>query len=509
MRTRSVTLMLAAALVASLLMAAAPAAEAAGSSTTSVAPVRLRVMSFNIRYGAFYSTIQAVAKAIVAARADVVGIDEPFGHTRKIARLLGWYAAPRLHTISRFPIVQPPGSVGRWGYLLLGQGRVVAIANNHNPSSPYGPNLVREGVPKSVVLQKEQGRVRWQQPFLDALAPLVAAGQPVFFVGDFNSPSWRDWTPAVVHALGWQPPTVHAKGPRYAIRWPVSLAIEHAGYRDSYREVHPNPITDPGFTWTSGHPTLAPWDVLDRIDFVWTAGPTTTLASQVVGNPSPWTDIVSRPWPSDHRALVSTFSVVPAIAPTFVAPYDVRVAAGHKLRAAFHAPAAAGRKIGIWARGTDPTTDPALTFATLNAAAVDGVKPLSTGGLAPGDYALAMLDSGGALLSRVIFSVVDPQAPPTLTVSKRHFARGESISVTWTGAPGNRFDWLGLTRGASQPGDAPLLEWRYIQAKIFGSGLINAGARGGWPLPPGRYRVSLCVDDDYRCIASTAAFRIG
>jgi endonuclease/exonuclease/phosphatase family metal-dependent hydrolase len=507
MRRRTVPLVLAAAVVASALWSA-PVAGAAGSSPAAVAPIRLRVMSFNIRYGAHYSTIQAVVKAIVAARADVVGIDEPFGKTRKIARLLGWHAAPRLHTISRYPILQPPGSVGRWGYLLVGPGRVVAIANNHNPSSPYGPNLVREGEPRAEVLRKERGRLRWQQHFLDVLAPLVAGGLPVFFVGDFNSPSWRDWTPKVVRALGWQPPTVHALGPRYAVRWPCSLAIEHAGFKDSYRVIHPSAIRNPGFTWTSGHPGLAPWDVNDRIDFVWYAGSVTPLASQVVGPPSPWTNIVSRPWPSDHRAVVSTFDVVPAKAPTYVAPYDVRVYAGHNVRASFHAPPGAGRMVGVWTRGSDPSTDPDLVSRSIANGAVNGVKPLPTTGLAPGDYVLALVD-GNMVLSRVIFSVVDPAAPATITVSKHHFAVGQAIGVTWTSDPGNRFDWLGLTRGAGTPAVYPLLEWQYIQARIFGSARIDAGARGAWPLPPGRYRVSLCIDDDYRCIASTDAFTIG
>jgi hypothetical protein len=141
--------------------------------------------------------------------------------------------------------------------------------------------------------------------------------------------------------------------------------------------------------------------------------------------------------------------------------------------------------------------------------AVDGVAPLSTFGLAPGDYTLALLDGGGAILSGVSLTVVDPSAAPTVSVSKRHYARGEAIAVSWTGAPGNRFDWLGVTRGAGTPADYPLIEWRYVGSRIFGSGPINTGARGVWPLPPGRYRVSLCVDDDYRCIASSGAFTVG
>ena len=66
-------------------------------------------MTFNIREGGVHGRFSKVVEAIRKADADVVGLQEPFGRTRKLARALGWYAAPRLHTISRFPILQPAG----------------------------------------------------------------------------------------------------------------------------------------------------------------------------------------------------------------------------------------------------------------------------------------------------------------------------------------------------------------------------------------------------------------
>ena len=284
-------------------------------------------MTFNIREGGVHGQFSKVVEAITAADADVVGLQEPFGRTRKLARALGWYAAPRLHTISRFPILQPAGSHGFWGWLLVAPGKVVTIANIHNPSYPYTVDMMRLGTAtKAEILQIERHvRVRWMEPFLDSLAPQLAAGDPVFFTGDFNAPSWRDWTPRVVNALGWQPTTLRYRAPRFSIRWPTSVVMEKAGFRDSFREARPDAVTNPGFTWTSGHPGISPWDVFDRIDFVWAAGSSQTMSSRVVGDDDPMSDIVVEPWPSDHRAVVSTFSVEPADAPTFVAPLDVRV----------------------------------------------------------------------------------------------------------------------------------------------------------------------------------------
>ena len=61
----------------------------------------------------------------------------------------------------------------------------------------------------------------------------------MFLTGDFNSPSYLDWTPKVARARADVP---------YAVRWPASLALAQAGFRDSYRDAHPDPVADPGFT---------------------------------------------------------------------------------------------------------------------------------------------------------------------------------------------------------------------------------------------------------------------
>ena len=55
--------------------------------------IRLKVMTFNIREGGVHGQFSKVVEAITAADADVVGLQEPFGRTRKLARALGWYAA--------------------------------------------------------------------------------------------------------------------------------------------------------------------------------------------------------------------------------------------------------------------------------------------------------------------------------------------------------------------------------------------------------------------------------
>lgn len=502
-RTRTVVLALA---IVAAGVIATPGSTAAARGGDAI---RLKVMTFNIREGGVHGRFSKVVAAITAADADVVGLQEPFGRTRKLARALGWYAAPRLHTISRFPIVQPAGSDGFWGWLLVAPGKAVTIANIHNPSYPYTVNMMRLGTAtKAEILQIERHvRVRWMQPFLDSLAPQLEAGDPVFFTGDFNAPSWRDWTPKVVDVLGWQPTTLRYRAPRFSVRWPTSVVMEKAGFRDSFREAHPDAITDPGFTWTSGHPGISPWDVFDRIDFVWAAGFSETLSSQVVGDDNPMSDVVLEPWPSDHRAVVSTFRVEPADAPPFVAPLDERVPIGRPVSGAFHDAAGPGRVLGIWAQDADPVVDDPLVSVSVDDATARGTIDLATDDLVPGTYALALVGPDG-VLSRSVFAAVDKQAPATITVAKRRYAVGERIVVSWTNAPGNRYDWLDLHAADATPTTGRIWLWRYIGARVFGSAPFKAEATGNWPLPPGRYRVTLCVDDGFVCLARTESFRV-
>ncbi len=129
-------------------------------------------------------------------------------------------------------------------------GRVVAVANIHLPSTPYGPYQVRKGWSRADVLRLERDlRLKALATVLRVLPKLAARGIPVFLTGDFNSPSHLDWTPAVAEARDDVP---------YAVAWPASKALADAGFGDSYRDAHPDPVADPGYTWSPGGPETRP-----------------------------------------------------------------------------------------------------------------------------------------------------------------------------------------------------------------------------------------------------------
>ena len=471
-----------------------------------VAPVSLKVMVFNIEDGGTQVSFAKVVQAIKKSGADVAGIEEACGHIPRLARLLGWpYFDTRLQIVSRYPLVDPPGGNGVYTFVQLAPGRVVAMENVHLPSAPYGPNWVRNGKTRAQVLALER-RVRLPaiQDQLAALPGLAAADIPVFLTGDFNSPSYRDWTEATVGTR---------KYVRYAVKWPVSVAVEAAGFRDSFREVYPNPVKTPGLTWWAPRPHVSGWnpgprDPQDRIDFVYAAGAATATASRIVGEKSnPAVKVSVTPWPSDHRAVVSTFSVTPATPPVLVAVDQRLVAVGQDLKVTFHSPGATGEQVAIVPAGGDPAA--AIAEQTTGAGSpADGTLTFATAGFAPGAYETLLLDGSDAVLAHIPFWVKAPGAKPQIATDKHIYNVDEPIQVTWQDAPGNRWDWVGIYKAGADPNVAWYILWLYTNASIDGSATFDKHAwGGGWPLPPGKYSLYLLRDDAYHTLA-TATFRV-
>lgn len=471
---------------------------AAAHAQPAVEPVELRVMTFNIWYGATVTHgLAEVVQAIRLAGADVVGMQEPYARLRRIASELGFFVSPRMHVISRFPILEPGGSDGNWALLLLGRDGVAAIMNTHLPATPYTPyRIVNRGFDRATILEQERRtRLRRIERELAALAPILDAGIPTFFTGDFNVPSHRDWTRAAVAA----------RGLPFPVRWPVSRAMEAAGFRDSYREIHPDPVADPGFTWTPGTPAplVRPAEVHDRIDFVWAAGPAVALDSRIVGESSANADVVVTPWPTDHRGVVSTFSVTPATPPDLVAAPE-RSRLGNPLDVRVVAPGLAAGRLELTAAGADVP-------AAVVPVGAPGTDPLAFGtdGLSAGAYELVLRDAGGDELARDRTILVPAGRPPELRLADDTLRGAQPVEVAWSFGPGNRYDWLAIYPAGVSAKDAPFLRWRYVHGAVEGSTRIGAGSRGPgpWPLRPGAYEVRLCLDDSYRC-RSAAAFTV-
>jgi len=471
----------------------ADAAMSASGRPERAAPVTLRVMEFNIEYGGTLIRFESVVEAIQAADADVVAIEESWGNMRRLAEALGYHYDARLQVVSRYPLIDPPGGDGRYLFVQIAPGRVVAIGNVHLPAGPYSPNLILRGAPRSEILEIERRvRVPAVRPSVRALAGLADAGIPTFLLGDFNAPSHQDWTAATV---GLRPQV------RYPVHWPVSAFVERSGFRDTYRDANPDPVADEGITWPSGRQKVEGWNPgpnapRDRIDFVYAAGAVRTLESLVVGEPGgPGVDIAIDPWPTDHRGVVSTVEVDPGTPPTFVAPERRLGETGVPMGVVFHAPAGSGASVVVTRPGDDA---PLVSVPT--GAVEDGTVDVPTDDLTPGAYRVA-LRTPTTVLSRSRFWLAAPGQGPVVTLAHDVVRTGRPIVVRWANAPGQRWDWIGVYRRGADPNIDQYLTWFYTDASIQGTERLDAASEGPWPLRPGRYRVYLLADDGYDVLA--------
>ena len=462
-----------------------------GVARTPIATVR--VAQFNCDISDEFPIIKAalVARAIRASGADVVGIEEGGGEIPQIARALHWrYYDIRMQIVSRLPLVDPPDGKGLYTYVETSPGRVVAMENVHLPAAPYGPVWVKHGRTAAQVIAMEK-RVRLPaiQPQLAAARTLHARGIPIFLTGDFNSPSFHDWTKATVGTQPWRP---------YPLRWPVTAAVEATGFADSFRAVHPDPVKTPGLTWPA-HRTIPGVDLFlgepsDRIDFVFSRG-ARPIASGIVGEPgAPGVSATVTPWPSDHRLVVSTFHVRGAAPPALVTVPHRLVRIGDAVPVSFHA----GRPVTAVAvehvRGGT-----ASTVANRHIAGARGIATVrfSSRRWAAGAYAAVLVGRDGTTLSRFPFWVAAPGAKPVVRTTRPIFAVGAPIGVTLKNAPGNRWDWLGIYHRGANPLVASYLLWRYTHAAVDGTFTLRPSGIFAVPLRPGRYTVYLLRDDLY------------
>jgi hypothetical protein len=388
---------------------------------------------------------------------------------------------------------------------------VVAVGNVHLPSDPYGPYAVRDGAALDAVLELENTtRLPAIVEPIRVFRGLAARRIPAFLTGDFNSPSHRDWTVAVTSTRPEVP---------YAIDWPVGRALANAGIVDSFRAVHPDPVLNPGFTWTPGGPEAATDEVFDRIDWVLGTGPMRAIASTVVGEPGAVDAriTVPAPYPSDHRAVLSVFDAWPAPMPVLIAVSERALDRGAPLLLTYRGEGRRGETV-VFRRQAGQPAPGAIVHRVRVPHADDGAPHgrirTTTAPLPPGAYDVQLRSSSGRVLATTPLWIYRPGAAPTLATDAAQYAVGAPIRVSFTRAPGMALDWVSIFRcddaGCAEP--SAFLVYAYTGNAIEGRVVIDAGATAGseaWPLPPGRYVARLLADDGYRPVAETRVFEIG
>lgn len=269
----------------------------------------IRVMTFNIwRNGkAGKQPLSQTAKVIQMANADIVGLQEANDATVKaLADMLGsgWHHSGSI--LSRYRIVEKQGKGIK---IRLDTGREVYVFNNHFAHAPYQPYQLL-GIPyhkgkfikteKEAIAEAIKARGHQVAALLKEINAIADKDLPVFVTGDFNEPSHQDWTNEAA-AAGRHP---------MKVSFPTTRSLTEAGFADTYRVVHQDEVKFPGYTWTTITNISDPKDHHDRIDFVFFKGKSVKVESaQIVGENQKNADIVVNAYPSDHRAVVASFTV--------------------------------------------------------------------------------------------------------------------------------------------------------------------------------------------------------
>jgi endonuclease/exonuclease/phosphatase family metal-dependent hydrolase len=275
----------------------------------------VRVMTYNALHGGTKrgQPLSQSAKMIELAMADIVGLQEIGNNVPKLANLLGWnHGGP---FITRYEIVEElPDSAKRNSdgmKVKLPSGQEAYVFNLHLPHGPYQPFQLlgltagyrvypKIDTEAEAIAGANKTRARFIARLFKRINALSDQEAPIFVVGDFNEPSYLDWTEAAAKA-GRHP---------MKVEFPTSLTMAKAGFTDAYRTVHPDEMAKPGFTWTTLKKADDPTIHYDRIDYVYFRGKGVKVTdAKIVGEDKEHADIVVSPYPSDHRAVVATFTL--------------------------------------------------------------------------------------------------------------------------------------------------------------------------------------------------------
>ena len=464
-----------------------PAPSAASSDA-----MPLSLLVFNVEYGGSNATDHVMADV----DADVVGVLESYNRLPEIARKAGYpYYNVGLQILSKYPILEPSGADGLYAYLEVRPGEAVAMINTHLDYVKDGPNRLERGVPVKDVLATERAvRLASAEKLLPSATRLLAEGWPLLFTGDLNEPSHLDWTAATAVQHG-------GIGP---VAWPVSEALLAAGLRDTYRETHPDPVTDPGNTWgqvagNRGTPR--------RIDYAYVGGPVTVKSAEVVGEQG--ADGVDRGyprWTSDHRAVLAQLDVAPVALPDPLIALSSRlVTVGDTVTVTYRMPPGDSS-------GTVDLSGP--SSASYDVSGASGTVEVDTASLAAGAYRVDLIDRDGSVAASNDLYVRPKNASVDLTTDAKTYGVGDPITVRWTDGPANRWDWIGVYHAdAADPKTDDYLIWGYtgghdsgaLPPTTDGELVLGRDHQGSpWPLPPGKYVAHYLLTDQYESVGSTS-----
>lgn len=279
----------------------------------------LKVLSWNIWHGGHSEAYPGVAcksaiNILKKSDADVILMIETYGASSVVADSLGYsysLLSDNLCIYSRYPITKTftfPDSISTFnfgGVQIDVDGTPVRVFDTW---LHYLPDMRLTPTDKS-----EQEILAWDnagtrdeelQRIFSVLRPVLSETDsiPVIMGGDFNAHSHLDWTEATKDLYN------HGGA---VVGWTVSKEMQKAGFKDSFRELHPDPVKNIGTTWLYDNDEKLTRS--DRIDFIYYQGNgIRAVASEA------YDQELTKPldfngekffYPSDHGFVLTTFKL--------------------------------------------------------------------------------------------------------------------------------------------------------------------------------------------------------
>ncbi|WP_347174977.1 endonuclease/exonuclease/phosphatase family protein [Polaribacter uvawellassae] len=295
-----------------------------------------------------------IKEVVLAVNPDVIGFTEVRNYdgdwTTKIQTSLKesnrnyyrGYVGGDISLLSKFPIIDSVltgnGSIGKFTIDIKGKIITVAVAHlDYTQYACYLPRGYFGGTPNWGEITDKNGQLKPIKS-IDSILSYNLSSQrdeqinsflksiqnslnPIVLLGDFNEPSHLDWQRNTKSLFDHN---------ELVINWQNSIVLKENEFIDSYREIYPNVVKNPGFTWPSSYSEnkSTSWtpkaDERDRIDFIYYKGKDISVLKSAIIGPKEYyvRNVVSTKgtendtylaselnWPSDHKAVFTSLII--------------------------------------------------------------------------------------------------------------------------------------------------------------------------------------------------------
>ena len=262
---------------------------------------KLSVLSFNRLNG---TSVNSVSKVIDSVNPDIIGLQESYDVGIEMADRFNYCFYGDEETsvaiLSKYYIEM----INEWQFKIhLNDTDYINFFNIHLPAYPYQPYDIRDTLittASQAIHQAEQTRGFYVNELIQSINS-IDDNMPIVVSGDFNEPSHLDWVYGAENPSQFQ---FNNDLSPFVVDWPASNKMFDLGLVDVYRQLFPNPIEYPGYTWT---PYYNVNEVHDRIDFIYHNNQMNVESVALIG-PDNLSDIIIPDYESDHRAVLTVFN---------------------------------------------------------------------------------------------------------------------------------------------------------------------------------------------------------